>query len=125
MMLPADLAALALRILGPAAVLTAAWLHGCSVGRAGAERDAHQAELARQRAIVEARSEDQRLAARVRSQYAAQSREIEVRHAEASTRLRHALQRPISCSAGQPLADVLIPADALDGLRDAGRDPAP
>lgn len=122
---PADLSALALRILGPAALLAVAWLHGCSVGRAGAEREAHQAELARQQAIADVRSEDQRLAARVRSQYTAQSREIEVRHAHASTRLRNALQRPISAAPGQPLADLLLPADVVDGLRNAGRDPAP
>ena len=125
-MLPAaDLSAVALRILGPAALLAAAWMHGCSVGRAGAERDAQQAELARQQAIAEVRSEEQRLAARVRAQYAAQRREIEVRHAEASARLRNALQRPISAAPGQPLADLLLPADVVDGLRDAGRDPAP
>jgi hypothetical protein len=109
----------------PVALMAAAWMHGCSAGRAGAERDAQQAELARQQAIAEVRSEEQRLVARVRAQYAAQRREIEVRHAEASARLRNALQRPISAAPGQPLADLLLPADVVDGLRDAGRDPAP
>lgn len=60
-------------------------------------------------------------AARVAAEYEAQRAAIQRRLTRAHTDLRNALQRPISCPAGDPPAvgDVVIPADALRVLRDA------
>jgi Flp pilus assembly protein TadB len=98
-----------------------AWTHGARAERlewveAQAEVQAKaDAELAAQRQET----------ARVAAQYEAQRAAIQRRLTRAHTDLRNALQRPISCPAGdsQPVGDVVIPADALRVLRDAGADP--
>ena len=94
-----------------------AWTHGARAERlewveAQAEAQAKaDAELAAQR----------QEAARVAAEYEAQRAAIQRRLARVSTDLRNALQRPISCPAGDPPAvgDVVIPGDALRVLRDA------
>lgn len=66
-------------------------------------------------------------AARVAAEYEAQRAAIQRRLARVSTDLRNALQRPISCPAGDPpsVGDVVIPGDALRVLRDAAADSVP
>lgn len=44
------------------------------------------------------------------------------RQAEVARGLSEALRRPVSCSLGAVVADVLVPAAAVDRLRDAGAD---
>lgn len=94
-----------------------AWTHGARAERlewveAQAEAQAKaDADLAAQRQET----------ARVAAEYEAQRAAIQRRLTRAHTDLRNALQRPISCPAGDPqtVGDVVIPADALRVLRDA------
>jgi hypothetical protein len=88
--------------------------------------DWRTAELAAERAAAEIGRENQRLAARAATQYEAQRAAQERTHADTLTRLRRALSGPIQACPAVVLGDVLVPADAVAGLRDAGADqPAP
>lgn len=71
-----------------------------------------QAESAR-------RASDMDAAYTLAAEYEAQRHDLEMRHAEISNSLRKALQRPVSCHAGQTLGSLVLSADVLDGLRAA------
>ena len=107
--------------LAVAAALAASHWWAWTQGAAGERLDwvEAQAEAKRQ---ADAQLEAQRQeTARVAAEYEAQRAAIQRRLTRAHTDLRNALQRPISCPAGQPqtVGDVVIPADALRVLRDA------
>lgn len=110
--------------LAVAAALAASHWWAWTQGAAGERLEwvEAQAEAKRQ---ADAQLEAQRQeTARVAAQYEAQRAAIQRRLTRASTDLRNALQRPISCPAGdsQPVGDVVIPADAVGVLRDAAAD---
>jgi hypothetical protein len=79
-------------------------------------------ELAAERAAAEIGRENQRLAARAATQYEAQRAAQERTHADTLTRLRLALSGPVHACPAVVLGDVLVPAGAVAGLRDAGAD---
>jgi hypothetical protein len=118
--LPARLLAGLLALLLAAA---AGWRQGVRSTLA----DWRAADLAAERAAADMRSEQQRKAATAAARYEAQRAAREQGHADTITRLRRALGGPPARPAGAsaPLAAVLVPADAVAGLRDAGADLPP
>lgn len=90
-------------------------------GAAGERLEWVEAQAEAQRQADAQLAAQRQEAARVAAEYEAQRAAIQRRLARVSTDLRNALQRPISCPAGDPPAvgDVVIPADALRVLRDA------
>lgn len=85
----------------------------------------HAAQVAAEREAADARSEQQRLAATAAARYEATRAARERDHADTITRLRRALADPVQCEAGGAAGGVLVPADAVAGLRDAGADRPP
>lgn len=118
MSLPAKLLALVLLLIVAGG---AGWHYG--IKAESNRRDA--AQLVLDRAAADIRNESQRMANRAATGFEAQRRAIEVRHASVSTDIRTALRAPIPCpaAASAPLADLLVPAAAVAGLRRAGADP--
>jgi hypothetical protein len=101
-----------------AAALVAIWLHGCSVGQAGAERKAQAQEAARMAADARERARQMQAADRLSTQHhqaLERARALE----QQTEALRDALRNPPICPAGQSLADLPIPAAAVRSLRDA------
>lgn len=84
-------------------------------------------ELARAEGDRRERAEDQAEANAIIRELESQVQRMEAVRASTSAQLRKALQRPVWCPAGGlPLADVVLPADAIGSLRDAGAGiPAP
>lgn len=78
-------------------------------------------ELARAEGDRRERAEDQAEANAIIRDLESQVQRMEAARASTSAQLRKSLQRPVSCPAGGlALADVVLPADALGSLRDAG-----
>lgn len=87
-----------------------------------AEETARQAEAERQR-IERIRDEmeaSEHAAYEASQRYEAQKQQLEADHARAQAKLRKSLAAPLVCPPGATLGDLVIPAAALDGLRDAG-----
>lgn len=115
----------AARILVALAVVAGAWFHGHHVGATAEKADCQARELATV-AAAEAQAETNRLSARSASaRYVVTAQRIRARLEPARIGLRQALQAPVNCRLGASnadslkLADVTVPAAALDRLRDA------
>ncbi len=117
MSLPARVLAGLLALLLAAA---AGWRQGVRATLA----DWRAADLTVERAGADMRNEQQRMAATAAARYEAQRAARERHHADTATSLRRALAAPIQCVSGGAAGDVLVPADAVGILRDAGADPA-
>lgn len=90
----------------------------------GVERAKWQAiELRRQQADADTRREDARMSWAASAEFEALRAQQARRAPQIAKEVRDALQAPIACPAGT-LADVLVPAAAVDGLRRAGADAA-
>jgi hypothetical protein len=114
----------AARIVAVLVLLGVIFGAGYSLGTRLTQARWDAAELQARQQAAETRAEDQRLAGRAATAYettraAAAARQPEARHA-----IQTALQRA-SCPPATPLADVVVPAAVLDGLRLAGDGPAP
>jgi hypothetical protein len=108
------------------ALLLAAAAGGWHLGAGRVQARWDVAELQRERQAAELRAEAQRLAQAAATRHEAQRRRIEARLPGLRRDLADALRRPLACPTGAPVAvgDVLVPAAAVDRLRDAGADPA-
>lgn len=107
-----------------AAALVAIWLHGCSVGQAGAQRQAQAQEAARMAAETRERARQMQAADRLSTQHhqaLERARALE----QQTEALRHALTPPPICAPGQPLADLPVPRAAVRSLRDAAGGDSP
>lgn len=82
-----------LRILGPVAILAAAWLHGCSVGVAREQRAQLDEQVERLEAARETERLQNRSIAANKEKSDAQVRHINARLADALERLRHRADR--------------------------------
>jgi len=115
----------AAHLLAVLAIVVGAWLHGHHVATKGERAECQARERATAEA-AEAQAETNRLSARSSSaRYVATSQRIRARLEPARIGLRQALQAPVNCRLGGSnadplkLADVTVPAAALDRLRDA------
>lgn len=115
MSLPARLL-LGLLLLGLAAA--AGWRLGVKATRA----DWLAAEQARQAAEIEAANEDRRRAARAGERYEADRARLAAALESARHAVRSALDAPLQCPPHATLADLVVPASALAGLRAAAGD---
>lgn len=120
-------AGIQLRLLAALVALVATGAIGWRAGSAHVHGQWADADLARERAAQTLAANDRRRAGDAAAEFEAQAA---TRRAAAATLLpevRHALQQPISCPAGQsqPLADVPVPADVTAGLRRAAGDDPP
>ncbi|MBA3622926.1 MAG: hypothetical protein H0W48_00350 [Methylibium sp.] len=78
------------------------------------------AELERERAIADKLREDARISRAASAEFERQRADQQRKQARVANDLRQALQRPVSCPA--VLADVVVPADVVRLLHDAGAD---
>jgi hypothetical protein len=113
---------LALRLVIVGIVLAATFAGGLGVGIRWVKADWQAETLERERQQRNEERKQAERAAAAAAEFERLRRESEVRRAELSNQLRKALQRPISCPAGQTLGDLVVPADVIGGLRDAARD---
>jgi hypothetical protein len=115
---------LAARVLAGLLALLLAAAAGWRQGVRATLADWRAADLAAERAGADLRGEQQRMAATAAARYEAQRATRERQHADTTARLRHALSGPIQACQAVVLGDVLVPADVVASLRDAGADPA-
>ena len=112
------------RLVGAAAAALACFGGGCYVGAKWVHADwaketAAQAEAERRRiALIRDEQEATDMAAHAAAQaFEAERQQLESTHARSLTQLRKSLHAPVSCPAGGTLADVVLPAGTLRGLR--------
>lgn len=80
--------------------------------------DWNKQRAADMQAMVDEKEDQWIDAQKIADGYASQTHQLEVAYADARTKLRSALQRPISCpTGGLPLGDVVVPGAALLELR--------
>jgi hypothetical protein len=112
---------------GAAAIGGAWWLHSSHVdaahaaGKAEANAECTAARQETDRLASRARALRVEAAASASTAHEADRVQITKRLEESRHVVRQALAAPVACPTGQPLAvgDVLVPADALRGVRDA------
>lgn len=86
-----------------------------------AEETARQAEAERQRVqrIRDQLDEQTDHAIAIGHEFEAKRQQLEADHARSLSKLRKALTAPLSCPPGATLGDLVLPAAAIDGLRNA------
>lgn len=110
--------------LGAAALLLAGcWWHGHRTGAAGVQAEWTAADVARERATQIHEAQQRRTAHAAGERYEAQRAAIAAQATQARAALRNALSAPI-CPAAEDshaptLADLAVPAAAVQRLRDA------
>lgn len=115
-----------------ACMAAAVWGYGYLERRAGREegrvevRAAWKAAKDRQREIdAGVRRDDARAAGEAAAAFETWRAGSKHRQAEVARALKDALKRPLSCPPGAVVGDVLVPAAAVERLRDAGADRSP
>lgn len=108
-------------------LLAVAWVHGQRTGAARVRADWQADTLARERASAAAEAAQRRQAHAAGERYEAQRAALQAQATQARAALRDALQRPICPAAAgdshaPTLADLPIPAAAVERLRHAGAD---
>jgi Flp pilus assembly protein TadB len=112
-------------IAGAVAVILAVaaymwWEHRTeSQGAAQCEAKAAQADAQRVQAAADQFRANEHAAQDAATTYEAKAQSIAARQPEARHAIQSALAAPAQCPASAPLADLVIPGAALDGLRSA------
>lgn len=110
------------KLLALAGVVCGIWVHGRHAGSSSVQADWDASELKRERATLAQEASQRRQAYTAAERYEAQRSMLQANATQARVELLQALQRPI-CQPGEAnapqLADLAVPAAAVQRLRDA------